>query len=170
MPPVHGIILVEEDAAVVVEDIADGCDFVNVGTGYVKEPHSPNSGWLWNTLAEEPSGMRTLEKKGSQETHHPTPQSEGSDPQSPSLLQQFPNTTLQVYPISPPHVPSGVFPDSHGNGAGVVTGLVQLPAWQLLIPQKSSPVPQAPSKLQQSPHLPAQRRKPWSKPQVPSVL
>ena len=46
----------------------------------------------------------------------------------------------------------------------------QSPVWQVVLPQKSAPVPHLPSRLQQLPHLPAHRLLPWSIPHVPSVL
>lgn len=46
----------------------------------------------------------------------------------------------------------------------------QFPNWHLPYAQKSGPVPHLPAALQQSPHIPVQDLKPWSRPHVPSVL
>jgi hypothetical protein len=46
----------------------------------------------------------------------------------------------------------------------------QSPAWHTSRPQKSSPVPHRPSRLQQLPHLPAHCRLPCWEPHLPSVL
>lgn len=64
-----------------------------------------------------------------------------------------------------------MLPDSHGKVVGSgAAGLVQLPDWHVSTPQKASPVPHSPSRLQQSPQVPAHSLLPWSAPQVPSVL
>ena len=74
--------------------------------------------------------------------------------------------------MGPPQVPSVELPVSHGGRPPPVpgSGLVQLPDWQLSLPQNSGPVPHLPPRLQQSPHLPAHWRLPCCAPHVPSVL
>ena len=59
-----------------------------------RELQLPNRGWLCTKLTPHPM-IATMRYKGRKcerklGTHHPTPQSDISDPQSPSLLQQFP--------------------------------------------------------------------------------
>jgi hypothetical protein len=74
-----------------------------------------------------------------------------------------------------------VVPVCHDEGSPVVvtvvvigdpafpgSGAVQFPDSQLPLPQKTSPVPQTPSKLQQFPHLPPHKRFPFLGPHLPS--